>query len=122
MPCWEETGIKEDESLFEYRARIYAMNRACDLQDLCMQLFGVCPDDWALKGRYGENKLEQLKNDAKASVLANPEYDDNYPLNAFYNDSDNASWNDQEEYLDWMDPDGNLIDFPDEYIAAMDAQ
>jgi len=123
MPCWEETGIKEDETKQQYRTRIYAMTRECDLDGLCVQLFGVVHDDWALLGRYGKNDLEQLKAEATALVLASPHYDNQYPLNAFYNDAnDNASWNDQEEYYVWEDPDGNFIDFPDEYIDAMDDQ
>jgi hypothetical protein len=124
MPCWAETGMKNDETVDQYRERIYAMNREADLHDLRMQLFGVVYDDWELRGRYGENELEELKAEARASVLADPEYDDDYPLNEFYNDSEETggSWNDQRDYLTWEDPDGNIIDLPEEYMDAMDEQ
>jgi len=122
----------EDEQ--QYRVRIYAANRALDLHDLEMQLFGETYDGepWALRGRYVKNDLEQLKNDAKANVLANPEYDDEYPLNPFYNDCNSNfaneddseplddAWGYQRQYLEWDCP-INELEFStcDEYTAAM---
>lgn len=127
---------ENNENKEQYRARIYAANRALDLHDLEMQLFGETygGEHWALRGRYSENKLAELKAEAIANVLANPEYDDEYPLNDFYNDCDHFSdeddseplysaWGYQRQYLEWDCP-INELEFStcDEYIAAMNAQ
>ena len=140
------TAKVNDENKEQYRARIYAANRALDLHDLEMQLFGETYDGeyWSLRGRYGENDINQLKAEAVANVLANPEYDDEYPLNNFYNDLGfedvdwedeteplDSAWGYQRQYFEWFQP-ANCIetgeitflcqDLPEEYIAAMDAQ
>jgi len=137
--------VRGTENKEQYRARIYAANRALDLHDLEMQLFGETYDGrWALRGRYSENKLAELKAEATANVLANPEYDDEYPLNAFYNDCGfedvewffseteplDSAWGYQRQYFEWCDPFDSpyndeitwLCSTCDEYTAAMEAQ
>ena len=138
-----EMSMLKNENKEQYRERVYAANRALDLHDLMEQLLGsqmiTSAGYWALRGRYSENKLAVLKEEARiwAECVSGERFGED--LHDFYNDSHplvedfnemhpelDSPWQYQKPYFDYSgeDEDGEFIltDLPAEYIAAMGAQ
>ena len=139
-----EMSMLKNENKEQYRERVYAANRALDLHDLMEQLLGsqmiTSAGYWALRGRYSENKLAVLKEEARIwaeCVTRQLElgqdlhdfYNDGHPLVEDFNEMHpelDSPWQYQKPYFDYSgeDEDGEfeLTDLPAEYIAAMGAQ
>jgi hypothetical protein len=134
-----EMSMLKNENKEQYRERVYAANRALDLHDLKEQLLGsqmiTSAGYWALRGRYSENKLAVLKEEARiwAEGVSGEDlhdfYNDGHPLVEDWNELHpelDSPWQYQKPYFDYAgyDEDGEFIltDLPAEYIAAMGAQ